>query len=96
MAGNPSPLFFGCVLGRLCRGWEHLLPLSFLLFLFSLLSLPLPPVGTLEWDATRGSTRCQEATLTLLGAPGLATGCKDALGAEMPPVGEACDPSKLS
>ena len=37
-------------------------PLSFLLFLFSLLSLPLPPVGTLlalllgaRTDATRGS-----------------------------------------
>ena len=58
IAGNPSRLFFWCVLGRLCHSWEHLLPLSspFLSSLaFSLLSLPLPPVGTLEWDATRGS-----------------------------------------
>ena len=43
IAGNPSPLFFWCVLGRLCRSWEHLLPLSFLLCLFSLLSPHLPP-----------------------------------------------------
>ena len=40
IAGNPSPLFFWCVLGRLCRSWEHLPFLSFL-FLFS--SLPTPP-----------------------------------------------------
>ena len=55
IAGNPFPLFLWCVPGRLCRSWEHLLPLSFLLFLFSLLSLPLPPVRTLVWVATRGS-----------------------------------------
>ena len=34
---------FWCVLGRLRRSWEHLLFLSILLFLSSLLSLPLPP-----------------------------------------------------
>ena len=30
MAGNPSPLFLWCVLGRLRRSWEHLPSFSFL------------------------------------------------------------------
>ena len=34
IAGNPSPLFFWCVLGRLRRSWEHL-PSSSFLFLVS-------------------------------------------------------------
>ena len=35
IAGNPFPLLLlWCVPGRLCRSWEHLPPLSFLLFLF--------------------------------------------------------------
>ena len=55
IAGNLFPLFLWCVLGRLCRSWEHLLPLSFLLFLFLFSPYSPPPVGTLEWVATRGS-----------------------------------------
>ena len=34
IAGNPFPFLLWCVPGRLCRSWEHLPPLSFLLFLF--------------------------------------------------------------
>ena len=49
-------------------------PLFFFFLLnFHLFSLPLPPVGTLEW--------------TLLGAPGLTTRCKDATREEKPPLG---------
>ena len=51
IAGNPSPLFLWCVLGRMRRSREHL-PSS---LSFSRLSLPLPPVWTLAWVATRGS-----------------------------------------
>ena len=51
IAGNPSPLLLSCVLGRMRRSWEHLPFFS----PFSRLSLPLPPVGTLAWVATRGS-----------------------------------------
>ena len=45
IAGNPFPLFLWCVLGRLCRSWEHLLPLSFLLFLFLFSPYPSLPSG---------------------------------------------------
>ena len=53
IAGNPSPLFFWCVLGRLCRSWEHLPFFSPPTLLFS----PYPSLlsGPSEWDATRGS-----------------------------------------
>ena len=45
IAGNPFPLFLWCVPGRLCRSWEHLLPLSFLLFLFLFSPFPSLPSG---------------------------------------------------
>ena len=45
IAGNPFPLFLWCVPGRLCRSWEHLLPLSFLLFLFLFSPYPSLPSG---------------------------------------------------
>ena len=62
IAGNPSPLFFGVSLDACVVAGNTFL--SSLSFFSSLLSLPLPPVGTLEWDAT--------------GAPGLPTRCSDA------------------
>ena len=62
-------------------------PFPFFSF-FSLLSLPLPPVGTLEWVATRGSWPYYwDATLLLLGVPGLTTRRKDALGQRCLPLG---------
>ena len=69
IAGNPSPLFFRCVLGRSRRSWEHLPSFSFLFLVYprpSLLSGPwlglllgapgLPSRSLL--DATRGSWPC--------------------------------------
>ena len=45
IAGNPFPLFLWCVPGRVCRSWEHLLPLSFLLFLSLFSPYPSLPSG---------------------------------------------------
>ena len=45
IAGNPCPFFLWCVPGRLCRSWEHLLLLFFLLFLFLFSPYPFLPSG---------------------------------------------------
>ena len=42
---NPFTLCLWCVLGRLRRSWERLLPLSFLLFLFLFPPYPSLPSG---------------------------------------------------